>query len=102
MKNIQIDPHMGDYVICKENLVDDNFKDFLANNIGQIVGIKKYAAFTDIDYFVRYTNIPKKFQSYFITNKDIYRKLMSRNEILDISKTKDELEAKIAVKKYNL
>ena len=100
------DIQIGDYVICHEDS-DSNrsneLVDFVNNNIGRIVSHGYYSA---DDYNITFDNIPKKFKKndYFsIKDGDKeYSRYMQKNEIIDWSKNKEELELKLAVNKYNI
>ena len=116
-ENLNGEPKIGDYVICKEDFsifvdVDDDvdFLYFLNNNIGQCVNIIK----TQLNYnnfIIKYDNIPPKLKKYFTFDdktgkKTIYKmtncRRMSENEIFVFSPDKEYLETIIATNKYNL
>lgn len=89
-------PRVLDYVICKEGthlITPDYIKNFINNNIGQIVGFDKTA---DNQYIVKYENPPKGDE--FIDDC----RWFNRDEIIYYSPNKEELKLKLATKKYNL
>ena len=102
-ENIDSEPKIGDYVICIDKGQDDEeFIDFLSNNIGKIVsiGIKLYISY---DYVVQYEYIPEEIAYYFHTyNKNKNSRPMNINEIIEFSENKKDLEMYIDAKKYNL
>jgi len=101
--------NLGDYVICKEipDMFDkENYKDiieFEKNNIGKYV---KYIPDNGkFKYAIYYDDLPQKFKDKFFMKEgdiDKYCRVMSRNEINYNSKNKEELEAIIAAKKFNI
>lgn len=109
------EPQIGDYVIMTSY---EWLNEFLHNNIGQIVFIGTqnqndninviYPSniITDDSYFRKITkyehDIYDKFSSIARNNKKVSLRIFERNEILYFSKNKEDLEAKIAAKKYNL
>lgn len=100
--NTQIDPEIGDYVICYEEIDsridDDGLAHFLSNNIGKIVRINSLPS---IRYSVEYENIPTKLDTWFHDIKLNCRE-MRESEIIHWTKNKKELETIITANKYNL
>jgi hypothetical protein len=90
---------IGDYVLCHTNYQyvydSDKIIDFLNSNVGRYV---KYAKDYDLKYGVKYENIP------FFLDKNLVNSLLwfDRYDIIDYSDNKEELELKLASKKYNL
>jgi len=105
-------PTVGDYVICDENNnVNDNdriFNYFLSNNLGKCINI------VGSEYIIEYDNIPSKIKHYFhvwkgYRSKDKRYKAvttncrkMNRNEIIYFSNNKEDCEAYLTAKKYNI
>jgi hypothetical protein len=97
------EPQKGDYVICYRRLAineDDplyKIDQFTSNNVGKIIKIKKSLGVKW--YYVRYDNIPKALKDdTFLTDLNG----MSRRNIWDWSKDKEELEQKLIINKYNI
>jgi len=91
-------PKMGDFVICKDP--SDTLKDFLSNNIGQIVDYNlpnsdKYFYSSQYKYIVKYDNVPKNLKEYFADNLRGFKE----EEIMQHSKTKKDLELLLAQNK---
>ena len=80
-------PKVGDYVICKvaDTLESTSFGIYVSTHVGKIDNIVK-TKYDDF-YQVEYSNTGNKFQEY---------------QILYWSKNKEELEAILASKKYNI
>ena len=104
-ENVKIEPKIGDYVIIEPSSLfvhgstfsDLTTKEFISNNIGQITHIQNPEQCRPI-ISVRYFNIPSHLIKFFHTYCRDYRK----DEIVEISKNKEELELKLQAKKYNL
>jgi hypothetical protein len=103
--NLQI----GDYVICKTDTGDEKILNFLENNIGQYVRYitNKKEVVDNFRYVIEYNNIPFELSNYSYTFSyeiDIPNICMrvDRDEIIFNSKNKEDLEAIIQSKKYNL
>jgi len=104
--NLQI----GDYVICVcTSFTDGKIKKFIDTNIGKyvryITNIKDVV--DDFRYAIEYDNVPPELYRY----SDIFSYesgieniclRVSRNEIIEYSKNKEDLEAIINANKYNL
>lgn len=92
------EPKVGDYVIIKYfnefGLPDKNFEECLKNNIGQIREVDK----VDNDYVIEYSELHKKLLKIFNNNLVPFNK----KHIEYWSESKEELEALIRSKKYNL
>jgi len=93
------------YEICKNGYIamDDKLKEFFNTHIGKITRI------FDGNFAVSYTNIPYDLMKHF------YKPLMEKDErsgeylgrftkevIVEMAKTKEELELKLQANKYNL
>lgn len=101
-------PDEGDYVICKgigySMKYDTNLKDFIDTHIGQIIGISINTDPVDgVDYYsleIEYdeNEIPENLKPRFRFNTLDF----TYNDILDWSSHKEELEIRVAAKKYNL
>ena len=100
-------PQMSDYVICKEDFID-NVDDFLSTHIGQIVSNKKDEINNNcfrLDFMIQYNylSIPKNIRKHFISKKNKRNcRSMRKDEIIHFSKNREELEALLRIKKYNL
>lgn len=93
-------PEVGDYVICDENTNDWRLRKleiFLANNIGRI------ASKGNLYYSVYYPNFRDDLDiiDFFSNPTPGYREML-RSEIKYFAKTKEELEMKMDMDKYNL
>jgi len=101
-EEIDYGPEVGDYVVCKDNLlIDDrdyNYINFLANNIGKLDSIKIGAK--KLYYFVTYENVPDNIdKDYFVKG---YTISIDRKEIVFYSKNMENCETYLAANKYNL
>lgn len=114
------EPEVGDYVICQDKFYSQKieFENYLKNNVGKI--IKKTSDLYKVAFdnepsleILEYAFIQKNnaIISYLMElNFDIktfqnkYSNVVgfNINEIVEFAKTKEDLEAKIAAKKYNL
>lgn len=104
-ENQQIVPKVGDYVILKTNdYNNDEFNYFCSQNVGQIIEITSGG----FPYLIKFDSIPpynntSTFNSTVANIAGKSDKLsFAKGEIVDISSSKEELEAKIQSKKYNL
>jgi hypothetical protein len=92
------EPQIGDYVLCKE--MDSNDKkllEFIDNNVGRIVDTKPETdVFTEL-FVIKYKNIP--FDNNWQNKNTRY---FLREEILFWSKDKEDCEAFLNAKKYNI
>lgn len=108
---IEPQPQIGDYVICKDSLQEDNdISDFIDNNIGKFV---KYTNKNDeVDpkiypYLIKYT-IPKSLTKNLLSNEFSHCKNIkncrgfAKSEIIHFSPSKEDLEIYINATKYNL
>ena len=102
-ENIENTPKIGDYVICQDIIARYEVKDFISNNIGQII----YIVIDTGSFSVQYENVPKEFKSFFYSTEykmkyySGLRKMMPE-EIIKFSKNKEEIEDYLITKKYNL
>jgi len=98
----ETEPQVGDYVICYEPSI--NLKAFIENNIGQIdkINIELLGHINSKIYYVKYDNMPEelliKHKGMLVDNN----RAVFKEEILHISKYKEDLEPYISSKKYNL
>ena len=103
-------PKLGDYVICYESELDRDddeddkrCKDFLSKNIGIIVKVDYKKGSSNFDYLVQYFNIPENLYIYFKFKETLKGcRAMYKNEIVEWSKDKEDMEAILNAKKYNL
>ena len=106
------EPQVGDYVLCDSNTdsldIEEN-KEFVENNIGQISRILKKKICSEAPYIVKYDipedeeDLKNDFGIYVKGDKEITKDVhrFSREEILHYG-TKEEMEAILTAKKYNL
>jgi len=98
-------PKVGDYVICTDfTNIKPKEKEYIENTIGKLVDIAE--GMTN-PYTVYYENAPQIFTNFCFLGYDEIVKLdncrwYDRKEILFFSPDKEECEAYLAVKKYNL
>ena len=122
-ENISEDvPKVGDFVLIKMGDTTMNYdkdivlrynkiKDFVTHTIGKIVSIRlkisdDFGNESIGNVTVKYDNIPEDFQSWFSSdNKRVSsdnKRVFSLDQIVEFGKTKDELEEKMMIKKYNI
>lgn len=100
-ENLNIEPEVGDYVICETNegFAKNVINSIISRNIGQIIKITddyyKYLVYYDCD-------IPPNLKGFFNDNEDGHCRLLGINEIKHISKNKKDLEIILNANKYNL
>ena len=101
-EDLNDEPNLGDYVITTVIIsdVDPKLKFFLENNVGKICKIEDHV----ISYLVKYENTPFDL---FIGINDNYKKdvgywWFDKLEIKIHSSNKEECEAYLNAKKYNL
>ena len=98
-ENVNV-PQIGDYAIVDNTSVNKNLNDFLSNNIAEIVD--KYEIETywgKINYYkFKYENIPFGLSESFSNDTIGFTELT----IGYFSKNKEDVEARIQSKKYNL
>jgi len=102
---------VGDYVACEDtrdysrnkyygNEMGNILKKFIYNNVGEYFSIDKDVNYSNPYYIlVKYDNVPKELKRYFKKNKTRY---IQEYDIKFWSKNKEDVEAYIAEKKYNL
>ena len=90
--NDENEPHVYDYVIMISSV--DTVKNFIENNIGQIIEIDR----ENYDVTVKYFNIPSHLKEYFVNNSRIF----GLRKIKHWSKNKEDLIPFIQSNKYNL
>ena len=112
-KKIQLNPQVGDYVICNEDeeeykssyntpdiLYSDNLcTNFINSNIGKCIFINTNVG--GAYYYIQYENIPTEIKDYFKMLHENTRRMM-RNEIIYFSSNKEDLEPYINAIKYNI
>ena len=113
-ENFKKEPETGDYVICKEKslIKDVDVCDFISNNIGRIFHyinndeLDEYSVSKDYRYIIKYDNVPANINKYFRGMEGFKQpeksRRMSRDEIIYWSKNREDLEAILDAKKYNL
>jgi len=101
-------PKIGDYIICKEeNINDEALTNFLLSNIGQIYKFNygSYNLGKLYAYVVEYNNIPKdleiNFREYPEYDKNNLITILPK-EIVAFSQNKEDLGIYINKMKYNL
>ena len=100
--NIKSDPHIGDYVICDPGALIQDLHYFISNHVGQYAR-NSINSFGDFPYIIYYEDAPigmiKNEEDAGNEDKHIG---FCREEILFFSSDKEDCEAYIAAKKYNL
>lgn len=97
-ENLNIEPEVGDYIIANSKYASSKLQKFFLTNIGEIINISmgegnKLLYNTDYDPdMVESADVILDYNSWFFTT----------DEILHISKNKEDLEEILASKKYNL
>jgi hypothetical protein len=90
-------PEIDDYVICRENIADQNLRQFLDSNVGQIIDINNDRS----NYIVKYDDVPSELSDLFNYGHHIPNcRSMLRHEIIEFSKNKETLIAQS--NKYNI
>ena len=98
-------PQVDDYIICREDTsTKDDIKDFIHNNVGQIVSKEPTDALYISYLYVTYDNIPQEFKvrGIFAQKNYQYVRLFSKEEIVFFSSNKEDCEVYLAMNKYNL
>ena len=97
-------PQIGDYVKMNSDFSNElpiekilpDFRNFIDNNIGQIIGIN--SNYYNVEY-----KIPSNWKYYLeIFPKGLFTKNFTKNQLINFDTTKEELELKLHIKKYNL
>ena len=102
--------HIGDYILVhyKEDTKfggnDKILVNYLNNNIAQIVS---FQLLNNNYILVNYEDKPNKniIRFFDVTTKNkkkLYGKIINKIYIIEVAKTKEDLEAKLAAQKYNL
>lgn len=97
------EPDIGDYVICQTTSI--LIKKFLSNNIGQLY-FKEIGDFEQVDYYVKFENVPielyDQFNMYprFMPMKN--SRIFSLNDIKYYSPDKEDCEIYLKSKKFNV
>ena len=98
-------PKIGDYVICAEynpgSKPFDGYNELISNEVGELIDIDGRNGHDD-KWVVRFNNIPKSVGVGFLDSDYDSALRFLRSEIKYFSKSKSELEAILAAKKYNL
>ena len=99
-ENLNFLPKKGDYI----KYIDERFKyktvyNFFKDNIGQIIKIGTVHGSSQIEYCVKFENIPDELKSYFTSNGEDF---VTIDYIECWSENKDDLETYINTKKYNV
>lgn len=116
------EPQIGDYVLCKEekyvhphadmydcwyptsddtrihDAINKSVREFINTNFGQIVSMVIINDKQELGFRVKYENIPEYIKTQFTHG----HRAMKKTEIIEFAPTKEDLEAKISSKKYNL
>ena len=105
-ENLKSELKVGDYVLMRSNASAKELLEFINNNIGQVIKINN---FEDLRIRVRYNNIPDNVIPWFGFAERQFppsirtaARIFDINQIVEFAKTKEELELKLAAKKYNL
>jgi hypothetical protein len=102
--NLWNDPQVGDYIICHDKNVGI-LDEFLSSNIGQCVEIQNYPE-PGLPYKVQYSSsliIKGNLQHFFKKSSiDTMTRWISSVEIIFFSSSREECEAYLASKKYNI
>lgn len=106
---ISTEPKIGDYVICTDIEDKPEFINFLNNNIGKIVMIKRNIPDNDKltnVYVAKFDNIPENIKSFFkyrsINNTHYNLRGFYPHEIINFSENKNDLLTYLTANKYNL
>lgn len=98
-------PEIGDYVLVDITDANKEYQNFINDNIGRIIFINNP---DDWILYLEYENIPKNIRHMFShsapgkQNLTSYVTVLHVNDIKHFSKNKENLEAILASKKYNL
>ena len=106
------EPKVGDYVLIHTNMSKSEYRwilisNFINNTIGQIVSIipdttSSYGGIIVGHIEVKYTNIPKGTETWFISLNNTYTRCFNKGQIVAFGKTPEEVEIKLNAKKYNV
>lgn len=106
-EELEVEPKIGNYVICKLNskAYGPEFKKFLPTIIGKIVN--RQDVFPDkVNYAIRYEedDVPEEFRDYFISHLKSFNYVRWQNskDIIFWSENKEDVEAYLEAKKYNM
>lgn len=89
-------PNVGDYVLMRSEANIPEISDYINNNIGKVTKTYQYSIEVTYDN-PPIINLPPDAAKFPFTDREF-----SKNQIVDFSENKDELESKISSKKYNL
>ena len=87
---------VGDYILIRSTRNPEDLNNFINNNIGQIKKIESKSI------RVMYDDIPEKFYKNFHTKDEGDGRLFGKDQIVEFAKTKENLELKIQMKKFNI
>ena len=93
-------PQVGDYVVCEDTVYGFELQNFTNSHVGRF--IKEEDGF----YIIKYENVPRnlKFDMTYANRNNSYSDvaIMNEGEIKYWSKDKEDCEAYLAAKKYNI
>jgi hypothetical protein len=103
--NVKI-PQIHDYVLCVESEYEDdtineseiNLNNFISSNIGIIIKVK-ISVKSKYDYHIKYENVPDDIAMYFEYDNTRWS---VKSDIIHWSNDREDLEALLAIKKYNI
>ena len=98
-------PEIGDYVLLfiKRKGAPQDYKEFLNNNIGQIINIKSSNTF-QTEVRISYDNVPENIKKMFhnLIPGAVRVRTFDIRDVYIFGKTPEDVETKLAAKKYNL
>lgn len=96
------EPKIGDYVLVNSTAMINDVCEFISNSIGLLLDIEQHYKYKTIE--VEYDNIPMDIKGYFSYDPktDIGSRKFLFSSIIDYSENREDLEYKIASKKFNL
>jgi len=98
-------PRVGNYVFLETDFYNPKLQDFFTNHVGKIIRISNRINPIQETIEVKYENsdVPDDLETYFRYNEiDGYVKGFNLDQIEFFSKNKEDVEAYIQSKKYNL
>jgi len=112
-ENLNDSPGIGDYVVMCDDMKSDtvsgvNFENFINSNVGRISDIRKDTMNRDMVYDITYLNIPTDIMHMFqsvVKNNGILTGLTTTwfpEDVIFFSNIKEDVEAFLNSKKYNL
>ena len=95
------EPQVGDYVLMRTDSKNIDYRNFLKNNVGQIIEME-----SDFHMSVKYENVPIKFikMGLFVWSsvEQEYYHTFNKRKMLVFSDNPNDLELKFQMRKYNL